>query len=200
MTHAYQGSLNAGGAYPIKSRPSKAARGSTTDKLGGRLIVTASLIAAVLVVLAVVYAAAPRPSGAAAPAGADAKLTALARRYLAIANPANHRLEVANDGYNANERDNLAAATSDLRAEVATETLFDRQLAEIPLPPRIAAIARALIQANQQRGALTVRQARSTSLAQLRSFDQRHRASDAAVEVDVRLIRKALHLPPPSTS
>jgi hypothetical protein len=162
--------------------------------------VTASLIAAVLVVLGVVYAAAPRRGGAAPPAGADAKLTALAHRYLAIANPANHRLEVVNDGYNANERDNLAAATLDLRAEVATETLFDRQLAEIPFPPRIAAIARALIQANQQRGALTARQARSTSLAQLRSFDQRHRASDAAVEVEVRLIRRALHLPPPSTS
>ena len=161
---------------------------------------TASLVAAVLVVLAVVYAAAPRQSGAAAPAGADAKRTALAHRYLAIADPANHRLEVANDGYKRDERGNLAAAAADLRAEVATETLFDTQLAAIPFPPAIASVARALIQANQRRVGLTARQARSTSLTQLGSFDQRHQAGDAAVEVQVRLIRKALHLPPPSTS
>jgi hypothetical protein len=162
--------------------------------------VAASLTAALVVVLAVVYAAAPRSDGnAPAPTAAEAKLAALAHRYLAIANPANHRLEVANDGYEKSEHSNLAAATSDLRAEVATETLFDQHLAAIPFPPAMAAIARALIQANQARGALTVRQARSTSLTQIQSFDQRHRAGDAAVEVQVRLLRKALHLPPPST-
>jgi hypothetical protein len=156
-------------------------------------------VAAVVVVLAIIYAAAPGTSGSAA-AGADARRCALARRYLAIAGPANNRLEVANDGYERDERNNLAAGRSDLRSEVATETSFDAQLAAIPFPPAIAAIARALIQANEQRSALTARQARSGSLAQLRSFDQQHRAGDAAVEVQVRLIRKALHLPPPSAS
>jgi hypothetical protein len=170
-------------------------------RLGGVLIGTAALVAAVLVVLTVVYAlnlpGQPPPASAGAAAGTP---SALARRYLAIADPANHRLDVANNGFTASERGNLAAAKADLRAEVATETRFDQQLAAIPFPPAIAAIARAMIRANQARGALTARQARSASLARLRSFDQRHRAADAAVEVQVRLIRKALHLPPPSTS
>ena len=163
---------------------------------------TASLLAAVLVILAVVYALSLQGKQPPASAGAAAtpSTSTLARRYLAIADPANHRLDVANNGFTANEHGNLAAAKADLRAEVATESLFDKQLAAIPFPPSIAAIARAMIRANQARGALTARQARSASLAQLRSFDQRHKAADAAVEVQVRLIRKALHLPPPSTS
>jgi hypothetical protein len=170
-------------------------------RLGGVLIGTAALVAAVLVVLTVVYALNLPGQQPPASAGAAAETpSALARRYLAIADPANHRLDVANNGFTASERGNLAAAKADLRAEVATETLFDQQLAAIPFPPAIAAIARAMIRANQARGALTARQARSASLARLRSFDQRHRAADAAVEVQVRLLRKALHLPPPSTS
>ncbi len=183
---------------PISPTSSNAARGSTRDRLGGRLIVAASLLAAVVVVLAVVYAAAPRPSGA-SPGAAAPKLSPSAARYLGIADAANHKLEVANDGYKKNERDNLAAAESDLRAEVAVESRFDKQLAEIPFPLSMASIVRALILANQQRGALAARQARSASLTRLRSFDSRHQATDAAVEVQVKLIRKALHLPPPST-
>jgi hypothetical protein len=172
------------------------------SRLGGVLIGTAALVATVLVVLAVIYALnlpgqQQPPASAGAAAGTP---SALARRYLAIADPANHRLDVANNGFTAAERGNLAAAKADLRAEVATETRFDQQLAAIPFPPAIAAIARAMIRANHARGALTARQARSASLVQLRSFDQRHKAADAAVEVQVRLIRKALHLPPPSTS
>jgi hypothetical protein len=163
--------------------------------------VVASLLAALAVALVVIYLFAPRPGGnAPAPTAEQARLAALGHRYLAIADPANHRLEVANDGYKASEHSNLAAAAADLRAEVATETRFDRQLAAIGFPPAIEAIARALIRANQARGALTARQARSGSLAQLQSFDRRHAAGDAAVEVQVRRIRKALHLPPPSTS
>ena len=164
-------------------------------------MVTASVIAAGLVVLAILALFAPRPKGSdASPGTATPALSPSAARYLAIAGPANHRLEIANDGYKKDELTNLAAASADLRSEVATETSFDEQLAHIPFPLSVASIARAVILANEQRGALTARQARSTSLAQLRSFDARHRAKDAAVEVQVRLLRKALHLPPPTTS
>src|SRR5215813_67624 len=188
-----------GRRIPINVRSSKAAREtSTRERLGGPMIVAASLLAALLVVLAVVYAFAPRQSGASSP-GAPT-LSPPAARYLAIATAANHRLEIANDGYKKDELTNLAAAEADLRSEVATETSFDERLAQIPFPLSVASNARALILANEQRGALTARQARSTSLAQLRSFDARHRATDAAVEVQVRLLRKALHLPPPTTS
>jgi hypothetical protein len=47
---------------------------------------------------------------------------------------------------------------------------------------------------------LTGEQARSTSLTGLVSFTGRHRAADAAVEVQVRILRRALGLPPPDDS
>jgi len=47
---------------------------------------------------------------------------------------------------------------------------------------------------------LTVQQAASTSLTGLASFTARHRAADAAVEAQVRILRRALHLPPPANS
>jgi hypothetical protein len=94
----------------------------------------------------------------------------------------------------------VAQATADLRAEVATERRFDRQLAAIGFPPAIAAIAAALIGANHARVHLTLREARSTTAAGLRTFKRRHAAADAAVEVQVKALRKALGLPPPATS
>jgi hypothetical protein len=124
----------------------------------------------------------------------------LAASYLAIAEPANEHLDHEVDGYEDNSRHNLAAAEADLRAEAATERQFDRQLSRIPFPLPIAAMARALIGANQIRIGVTSQQAGSSSLAQLRSFDHRHHAADVAVESQVRAIRQALGLPPPKTS
>jgi hypothetical protein len=131
--------------------------------------------------------------------GSAGDVAALASRYLAIAVPANHRLDTDVDGF-ADERHQLAAAESELRAEVAAERWFDLRLTKIPFPAEIAAIARALVRANQSRIALTDREARSASIAGLRSFSGRHRAADAAVEVQVTLIRRALGLAPPSDS
>jgi hypothetical protein len=125
---------------------------------------------------------------------------ALAAQYLAIARPANHRLDADNDGYGDSEKDDLAAAKHDLRAELATERRFDQQLLRIKFPPQIALTAQALVRSNRVRMALTTSQARSTSLARLRSFDRRHKAADATLEDEVRVIRKQLGLPPPSTS
>jgi methionine-rich copper-binding protein CopC len=130
--------------------------------------------------------------------GSDTR--ALAAAYLAIALPANHRLETEVDGFKVHERDNLAAAESDLRAQAATERWFDQRVMKIPFPQQIAAVVRALVRANQSRVKLTELQARSTSIAKLRSFTSRHKAADAAVEVQVKLIRRDLGLPPPSTS
>lgn len=129
-----------------------------------------------------------------------ARLRTLAARYLAIARPANHRLEVEVDGYGDAERHDLTAARNDLRAEAATERRFDEQLLRIRFPSRITTTARATVAANRRRIALTGRQALSPSLAGLRSLDRRHKAADAAVETQVRLIRLFLGLPPPATS
>jgi hypothetical protein len=131
---------------------------------------------------------------------APARRKALARRYLAIARPANHRLDHEVDGFADHQRSDLAAAEADLRAEAVTERRFDRQLAAIPFPPWIAVMARATILANQSRAALADREARSASLARLHSYAARHRAADASVEFGVRLVRQALTLPPPSDS
>jgi len=142
-----------------------------------------------------------RPSAAAVPTQlSGAEIRAQADRYLAIARPANHRLEVEVDGYRERERNDLAAAQRYLRAQAATERHFDAQLLQIRFPALIAATARAMVRANQTRIALTERQAQAASLASLRSLDRRHQAADAAVETWVRQIRVLLGLPPPSTS
>jgi hypothetical protein len=127
-------------------------------------------------------------------------LRLIAASYLAIARPANDRLDVEFDSYADHEHDDLAAAKRDLLAQAATERHFDRQLVRLQFPPWIAITATALVRANTVRISLTRRQARATSLASLRGFDHRHHAADAAVEKRARLIRQFLGLPPPSTS
>jgi beta-lactamase class A len=139
-------------------------------------------------------------SAASTPPASPARIRALAARYLAIARPANHRLDEAVDGFTDHRRDDLAKAVADLRAQAATERQFDAQLARIRFPAAIEAIARALIRANRSRIALTLREAQVMSVAGLRAFDRRHKAADAAVEVPVRALRKALGLPPPENS
>ncbi len=137
------------------------------------------------------------------PAGAaltGSRRAALAGRYLAIARPANHRLETEVDGFARSWRRDPAAADGWLRAQAVTERWFDRRLAGIPFPPAVASIARALITANEHRIALTELEALSATVAQLRSFRGGHRSADAAVEAQVRLIRRALGLPPPEDS
>ena len=145
-------------------------------------------------------------SGSAAPGGSStaalstAAQKALAAKYLAIAQPANHSLDVEVDGYGDDEHDNLAGARKDLLDETATEKLFDSQLLAIRFPAPVEQQVRALITANKARIQLTVLQAQSTTLASLRALDSRHQAADAAVEAPVRQIRRLLGLPPPSTS
>lgn len=125
---------------------------------------------------------------------------ALAAAYMAIALPANHRLDKEVDSYRDHAGDDLAAAEADLRDEVATERWFDRQLLKIAFPPSIAATAKTLVRVNIQRIALTTAQARAMTVAELLAFNARHRAADAAVEAQVRLIRRQLGLPPPDNS
>ena len=180
--------------------------GEETSGVGIALLVAASLLAAVLVTLALLYAVnfhgwrnapkAPADSSVAA----DARLAALGRSYLAIADPANQQLDSDVNAYTASEHSNLAAAQSSLKAEVTTAGAFDRKLAAIKFPAAIEAIARDVVRANQARGRVIARQARARTLAQLQSFDARHQAADAAVEAQVKRIRQALHLPPPAGS
>jgi hypothetical protein len=140
------------------------------------------------------------PSAGSGTALSPANQKALAAKYLAIAQPANHSLDTENDGYGDAEHDDLAAARKDLLDEVATESRFDAQLLAIKFPAAVEQQVQALVSANKIRIKLTQRQARATTLASLRAFDSQHKAADAAVEAPVRQIRLLLALPPPSTS
>jgi hypothetical protein len=127
-------------------------------------------------------------------------MPAYAAEYLAIARRANRQLDHSHDAYAENAHHDLAAAQAALRAQAATEREFDRRLAAISFPARIEAVARAMIVDNTQRIGLTLEQAHAASVAALLAFTARHRAADAAVEIQARLIRRELGLPPPSTS
>lgn len=125
---------------------------------------------------------------------------ALAAAYMAIALPANHRLDKEVDSYNDHAREDLAVAEAALRQEAATERWFDQRLLKIAFPATIASTARTLVRVNDQRIALTTEQARAMTIATLLAFNASHRAADAAVEVQVRIIRRQLGLPPPGNS
>jgi hypothetical protein len=149
----------------------------------------------------------------------------IASQYQTTVTPAANQLNTEMAAYAVNERRDLAAAEADLSAEVATEQAFDNSLAamtftpqnfhaadvmiqnatsngaNVPLAsalftPQMTTIANALIQANQALATLTAEQARSSSLAQLRSFNHRVQVARAAVQREMKLIRTALGLLP----
>ena len=147
-------------------------------------------------------AAAPAQASQAAPAGqaiSPAQQKAAARSYLAIARPANRRLETDFDGLD-DHRNDLAAAKADLRDAAATERQFDRRLLALKLPAATETVARLLVTANEARARLTTAAAASTSLSQLHRYEPRLTAANASVEEAVRVIRSQLGLPPPETS
>jgi hypothetical protein len=121
-----------------------------------------------------------------------------ATSYTAMAAPADQALTAEVAGYTRNQRDNLAAAESDLRREVKTESAFDDQVGDFTFPNAAVAAGEALVQADAKRVKLLTLQAKSASLSQLQSFDARDRAADAAVAAQVRVIRQDLGLPPVS--
>jgi len=169
-----------------------------TSRTGIALLVAGSLLAGVLVFLALLYAAnfdGWRNIPKAPPDPTAAQLASDAQRYLVIADPANQQLNKDVNAYTADVRSNLAAARADLRAEVVTATRFDRQLAAIKFPAAAGVIARDLIRANQARGQVITRQARAKTLARMQALNAQHAAADAAAEAQVKRIRQALHLP-----
>jgi hypothetical protein len=181
--------------------------GRESTGAGGFILVVASLLAALLVLAGLSYAAGTpaRHRAALAQAGCEPSLSPagvqcttarmLTKRYLAVLVPARQQLAADIAAYRTNQRRDLAAAQTALMAEVTSEHAFDVSLARITLPPAIAAIARALIRANEARATLTVKQAGSTSLTQLRSFDRRVDVASAAVQKEMKLIRAALESP-----
>jgi len=177
---------------------------------------------AALVVILVLATYSGSGNSAAEPAALQAPvshLTTLASQYETMAAAANKQLAADNNNFTASENGNLAAAKSALLAEVTVARSFDSTLASwlsdwkqtyaaaqaaqaqapstttIPYPSSVATAAQAMIQADQAREAVLVRQASSVSLGQLQSFNGQDRTTGAAVETQVATLRKALKLP-----
>ena len=128
-----------------------------------------------------------RPAAAAAPAShaapavptiSPAQRKMAARSYLAIALPANRRLDEDFDGLDDNHND-LAAAEAALRDAAATERQFDRRLLVLKLPAATETVARLLVTANEARARLTTAAAASTSLSQFHRDAPAHRGQPA---------------------
>jgi len=154
---------------------------------------------------AVPASASAAPSGAVSPLPPGARVPAvpqrvLAARYLAIARPANERLDHEFDGLGDASQDDLQAAAADLRDAAATERAFDRQLLRLALPADEETIARLMVTANQARARLSDRAAASPTLAVLHHYLPLLTAANAPVEDAVRVLRDQLRLPPPETS
>ncbi len=146
-------------------------------------------------------------------------------QYEGIVTPVGKQLNADMVAYRANERRNLAAAEAALTSEVTTEQALDNSLtavaytpqnyantinlitiafdtgastpsAAILLTPQTMVMANALTRANQALAKLTAEQAKSTTLTQLRSFNDRVAAANATVLADVNAIHEALEVPP----
>jgi hypothetical protein len=174
----------------------------------GVILVVISVLAAALVIAGLSYAAGAsgRHKAALAAAGCEPNLSpsglqcttmqTLTSRYMAIATPAIQQMNTGAAAYRGNERHHLAAAEAALTAEVTSENEFDTSLARFPFPPAIVPVARALIQASHARARLIAEQARSSTLPQLRSFNDRVKAASVAVKAEIRLIRTDLDVRP----
>jgi hypothetical protein len=141
-----------------------------------------------------------RPASPAPTLATGAGRRALAARYLAIARPANRRLEIDFDRLDGRDHGNLAAAQGDLREAASTERLFDRRLLAIAFPSATEAQVRFLVWVNESRARLTTTAAASTSLRQLARYEPQLSTANRPVEQAVAAIRSQLGLPPPETS
>lgn len=174
---------------------------------GKVILAIVSCLSALLVIAGLIYATGTggRQQAALAAAGCEPGLSSdaapcvtqpvLAGRYLAVASPAVRQLAIDAAAYSASEGNNLVAAEAALAAEVATDRAFDAGLAGIEFPPAITPLAAALLRANEARVTLIAAQARSSSLAALRSFNHRVQLADAAVQTEMDRILKAVDAP-----
>jgi hypothetical protein len=148
---------------------------------GFLLIAVGSLVAALLLILAVPYYA-----------GSSARIASL---YTNVAGPADRSLAAGIQAYGANRSRNLAAAKLDLSNEVKAETSFDSQLGTITFPPAADPHADELTAADAKRIKLIELQLKAPSLRKLRAFDSQVEAASAAVDAQVKIMRADLGLP-----
>jgi len=152
-----------------------------TNISGFLLIAVGSVVAAVLLFLAVPYYA-----------GTPARIASL---YTNAAGPADRILAADIHAYGVNRSRNLAAAKSDLSNEVTAQTSFDNQLGEVTFPAAADPHAEQLAAADAKRIKLIKLQLKATSLRKLRALDSQVQAASAAVDAQVKIMRADLGLP-----
>jgi hypothetical protein len=137
-------------------------------------------------------------AGCAASSSRPPSTAGLAKRYLAIATPANRVLDKSFDALEDHD-DDLGASSTDLKTIATTERGFDRDLLALNLPPKMEATATDLVRVNEARARLTAQAASATSVARLHRYESELAAMNVPVEAEVRVLRKDLSLPPPDT-
>jgi hypothetical protein len=185
-----------------------AAGGQDETAAGKFILIISSALAALLLIAGLSYAAGTgaRHQAALTAAGCEPGLAPsglqcttqpmLAREVMAVVTPATQQLNAETAAYTASENSDITTADAALAAEVTSEHAFDTSLAAIAFPPAIAPVVKAVIRAEQTRARLTAEQAQSSSLPQLRSFNKRSGVATAAVQTEMKFLRKAVDSPP----
>ena len=182
--------------------------GEQSTFAGGVILAIISSLAAILVLLGLIYAAGTpaRHQRALAAAGCEPNLSPnglqcttvwnLEGRWTALTTTAFGQLNTDVAAYTANEFQNLSAAKTALTAELTTAKALDAKLTQFPFPPDVVAQANALVKAIAARVALMAEQVKSSSLVQLRSFDAQIDADAAVIQKDVNLVHTVLYIRP----
>jgi len=119
----------------------------------------------------------------------------LAGQYTQMIGPAGQQMNTYVAAYAASELHNLAAAKGALTAEVALENSLDANLKQFTFPAVFASASNKLIRDNEALAKLTAKQAQSSSLVQLRSFDGQVQAAINTDRADLTLVGKDLAKP-----
>jgi hypothetical protein len=186
-------------------------RSTTAEKsttVGGVILAAISLLCTVLVLLGLYYATGTgeRHKVALAAGGCEPNLLSvnvgcttvwmLESQWTKLTTSDLQQLNADVADYTVNSRRSVVGAESALTAEVTTAKALDTSLAQFPFPPAVAPAAKRLIQAIQARVKLITEQGRSSSLAQLRSFNAQIDASSVKIQADMDLVRKVLFTRP----
>jgi hypothetical protein len=186
-----------------------AARGEVDPTFaGGVILAILATLSTILVIAGLVYAVGTpaRHQRALAAAGCEPNLSPnglqcttiwmLEKRYTAFTTADLGAVNTDVAAYNASEFQNLTAAELALTSEVAAARALGAKLAQFPFPPAVAPRANAVIQAILASMKVLIQQARSTSLAQLRSFNAQNDADGVVIQKDFQLLHTALYTRP----
>ena len=116
--------------------------------------------------------------------------------YRQMIAPMNQQMKTFVPAYAASELHNLPAAKGVLTGELGVENSLDGNLKQFTFPPVFSSATNKLIADNEALIKLTTKQAQSSALVQLRSFDSRVQAAQNTVRADLKLVSRDLEKNP----